>query len=131
MVGSYVAKWNQTRKLQKLEDGKLVKIIKLTYWAASSKPIERQKVGTCLIVFCDETVNALGMQDENIYVSVTLITEITEFWKIVNVKSSFEGLRPRDSLRDVISSYTYLCLDDLMKIAEFAVSTAALHQNHI
>ena len=131
MVGSYVAKWNQTRKLQKLEDGKLVKIIKLTYRAASSKPIERQKVGTCLIVFCDETVNALGMQDENIYVSVTLITEITEFWKIVNVKSSFEGLRPRDSLRDVISSYTYLCLDDLMKIAEFAVSTAALHQNHI
>ena len=131
MVGSYVAKWNQTRKLQKLEDGKLVKIIKLTYRAASSKPIERQKVGTCLIVFCDETVNALGMQDENIYVSVTLITKITEFWKIVNVKSSFEGLRPRDSLRDVISSYTYLCLDDLMKIAEFAVSTAALHQNHI
>ena len=131
MVGSYVAKWNQTRKLQKLEDGKLVKIIKLTYRAASSKPIERQKVGTCLIVFCEETVNALGMQDENIYVSVTLITEITEFWKIVNVKSSFEGLRPRDSLRDVISSYTYLCLDDLMKIAEFAVSTAALHQNHI
>ena len=116
---------------KKLEDGKLVKIIKLTYGAASSKPIERQKVGTCLIVFCDETVNALGMQDENIYVSVTLITRITEFWKIVDGKSSFEGLRPSDSLRDVISSYTYLRLDDLMKIAEFAVSMAASHQNHV
>ena len=55
--------------------------MKLTHGAASSKPIERQKVGTCLIVFCDETVNVLGMQDENIYVSVsvTLITKITEF----------------------------------------------------
>ena len=116
---------------KKLEDGKLVKIIKLTYRAASSKPIERQKVGTCLIVFCDETVNVLGMQDENIYVSVTLITKITEFWKIINVKSSFEGLRPSDSLRDVISSYTYLRLDDFMKIAEFAVSMAASHQNHV
>ena len=131
MVGSYVAKWNQIRKLQKMEDGKLVNIIKLTYGAASSKPIERQKVGTCLIVFCDETVNALGMQDENIYVSVTLITKITEFWKIVNVKSSFEGLRLNDSLLDVISSVTYLRLEDLMKIAELAVSMAASHQNHV
>ena len=118
---------------KKLEDGKLVKIIKLTHGAASSKPIERQKVGTCLIVFCDETVNVLGMQDENIYVSVsvTLITKITEFWKIVNVKSSFEGLRPSDSLRDVILSYTYLRLGDFMKIAEFAVSMVASHQNHV
>ena len=116
---------------KKLEDGKLVKIIKLTHGAASSKPIERQKVGTCLIVFCDETVNALGMQDENIYVSVTLITRITEFWKIVDVKSSFEGLRPSDSLRDVILSYTYLRLGDFMKIAEFAVSMVASHQNHV
>ena len=130
-MGSYVAKWKQIKKLQKMEDGKLVKIIKLTYGAASFKPIESQKVGTCLIVFCDETVNALGMQDENIYVSVTLIAKITEFWKIVNVKSSFEGLRLNHSLRDVISSFTYLRLDDLMKIAELAVSMAASHENHV
>ena len=63
---NYVAKWDQIRKLQKLDDGNLVKISKLTYRAANPKPIERQKVDTCLKVFCDETAHALkfhpGMQ---------------------------------------------------------------------
>ena len=56
----YVGKWNQIRNLQKLEDGNLVKISKLTYRAASPKPIERQNGGTCVIVFCDETVKCIG-----------------------------------------------------------------------
>ena len=90
---NYVAKWDQIRKLQKLEDGNLVKMLKLTYVAANPKPIERQKVDTCLKVFCDETVDALkfhpDMQDENVDGTVTLITKIMEFCKIVNVKSSF------------------------------------------
>ena len=75
--------------------------------ATNPKPIERQKVDTCLKVFCDETVDALkfhpGMQDKNVDGTVTLITKIIEFWKIVNVKSSFKGLRFNDSLRNAIS----------------------------
>ena len=104
---------------------------KLTYVAANPKPIERQKVDTCLKVFCDETVNALkfhpGMQDENVDGTVTLITKIIEFWKIVNVKSSFEGLKLNDSLRDAISSSTDLRLYDLIEIVELAVSMAGSH----
>ena len=65
---NYVAKWDHIRKPKKLEDGNLVKISKLSYVAANLKPIERQKVDTCLKVFCDETVDALkfhpGMQEE-------------------------------------------------------------------
>ena len=107
---NYVAKWDQIRKLQKLEDGNLVKMSKLTYVAANPKPIERQKLDTCLEVSCDETVDALrfhpDVQDESVDGTVTLIAEIIEFWKIVNVKNSFEGLRLNDSLRDAISSST-------------------------
>ena len=80
---NYVANWDQVRKLQKLEHGNLVKMLKLNYVAANHKPIERQRVGTCLKVFCNETVDALkfhpGTQDKNVDDTVTLITKIIEF----------------------------------------------------
>ena len=88
---NYVANWDQIRKLQKLEDGNLVKMLKLTYVGANLKPIERQKVDTCLKLFFDETVNALkfhsDMQVENVDSTVTLIIKIIKFWEIVNGKS--------------------------------------------
>ena len=82
---NYVAKWDHIRKRKKLEDGNLVKMSKLTYVAANPKPIERQKVDTCLKVFCDETVDVLkfhpGVHDENVDGTVTLITKIIGFGK--------------------------------------------------
>ena len=66
-------------------------MLKPTYVGANLKPIERQKVDTCLKVFCDETVNALkfhsDMQVENVDSTVTLIIKIIKFWEIVNGKS--------------------------------------------
>ena len=95
----------------------MVKISKLNYLASNLKHIERQKLDKCLKTFWNETVDALkfhsGMQDENVDGTVTLITNIIKFWKIINAKSSFEGLRLNDSLRDAISSSTDLCLDNL------------------
>ena len=86
---------------------------KLTYVAAIPKPIERQKVHTCLKVFWNETVDALkfhpGMLDENVDGTVTLITKMIEYWKIVRT-SSFECLSLNDSLHDVISSATEMCV---------------------
>lgn len=132
---NYVAKWEQIRKLQKLEEGNLVKMSKLTYVAANPRPIERQKVDTCMKVFCEETVNALkfhpGMADENVDGTVLFITKIIEFWKIVNVKSSFEGLRLNDSVRESISSATDLRLEALMELAELAVSMAGSNRNRV
>ena len=100
-----------------------------------SKPIERQKVDTYLKVFCNETVDALkfhsGTQDENVEGTVRLITKIIGFWETVNVKSSFEGWRLNDSLRDAISSSTDLHLDNLIEIAELAVSMAASHRKRV
>ena len=60
-----------------------------------------------------------------------MITKVIEFLKISNVKSSFEGLRLNESLRDAISSSTDLRLDDLMEIAKRRVSTAAPHRKRV
>ena len=59
---NYVAKWDQIRKLQKLEDGNMVKMPNLIYVAANPKPIERQKVDTCFKVFSDETLDGNFIQ---------------------------------------------------------------------
>ena len=85
--------------------------------------------------FCDETADGLkfdpGMQNKKVDGTVTLIAKIIEFWKIVNINSSFEGLRLIDSLHDVISSYADLRLDDFMEIAELAVSMAVSYQKRV
>ena len=108
---------------------------RVTNVAANPKPTERQKVNTCSKVFCDETADALKfhlvMQDENIGCTVTLITKVIEFSKIINVKSSFEALRLNDSLRDAISSSTDLRLDDLMEITKLGVSMVAPHRKRV
>ena len=51
--------------------------------------------------------------------------------KDVDVKSSFEGLRLNDSLRDAIVSSTDLRLEDLMEIAELAVSITASQRKYV
>jgi hypothetical protein len=122
-----VAKWEHIRRLQKLEDEQLVKMSKLSFVAANPKPVERQKVDTCLRVFCDETKEALinhpGMQEENVDGTVTLITKVIEFWSIVNVKSLFEDVRLRNPLRSAITSPESTQLDKLWEFAEFAAAT--------
>ena len=74
--------------------------------AANPKPIERQKVETCLKVFCEETITALKchseMQGDDIEGTVLFLTKVVSFWKIVNVKTSYEGIHMKDSLRDPI-----------------------------
>ena len=55
------------------------------------KPIEQQKVSTCLEILCDETYNALlihpGMADvEDVQDNAVFIKKIVTWWKIINVK---------------------------------------------
>jgi hypothetical protein len=107
-VSSTLLNGNILKKLQSFEQKDLVKMSRLNYVAANPKPVERQKVDTCLRVFCEETINALKchsrMQNENVDGTVIFLTKVVQFWKIVNVKSPSEGIRLKDSLRDPISS---------------------------
>ena len=64
---------------------------RLKFEAICPTPIERQRVGTCLRVFCDETTSTLKVHPEIQDASGTIffLIFVLEFWKIVNVHSKF------------------------------------------
>ena len=53
------AKWSHLETLLEVEKGNLLKLSKLDEVSVYPKPIERQKVSTCLKVFSDETITGL------------------------------------------------------------------------
>ena len=97
---TYLAKWSDIKKLYELEQNSLVKLSKLTDVAVSPKPIERQKVETCLRVFCDETISAMethtGMSGAGAEGTILFLKLVTKFWKIMNVRSKNEHIFKRD-----------------------------------
>ena len=125
------AKWQQIQLLQKCEDQELIKMSKVTFQAANPKPIERQRVETCLRVFCNETKEALinhpGMQKENVDGTVNFLEKIITFFKIMNVKSPNEDVRQRDPLRTAIVSPDDSQLHFLTEFANFAASLKGSH----
>ena len=54
-----IAKWSHLVTLYRLESSCIIKLSKLNEVVISPKPIERQKVSTCLRVYCEETFTAL------------------------------------------------------------------------
>ena len=81
-------------------------MLRLKFEAVCPTPIERQRVGTCLRVFCDETISALKVHPEIQDVSGTIYfsTFVLEFWKIVNVHSKLTAQKTLDNLKAVITS---------------------------
>lgn len=100
-----VAKWSDLVKLHKFEQQNLVKLSKLSDRAVAPTPIERQKVSTCLQVFCDETISALKTHpklSQDICGTVSFLQTFVDFWKIVNVHGSYEDVKFNDSRRSVV-----------------------------
>ena len=68
----------------------------------SPKPIEKQKVLTCLNVFSDKTYIALlchpGMADEDTKDTPIFIKNVLTWWKIMIVKGIDADVRHRDPL---------------------------------
>lgn len=103
-----IAKWQHLKELYLLECDNLLKMSSLNEIAVTPKPIERQRVSTCLKVFCDNTYNALlnhpgmkkfsGVEDTAIFIG-----KVLKWWKILNVKSVGKDIRHRDPLEQVIS----------------------------
>ena len=119
-----VAKWSDIKMLHDIEKEQLVKLSKLTDLAVTPKPIERQKVSTCLKVFCDETVSALethpGITTENVRGTISFLSKIIKFWKICNVKGLYADVCFRDPAKGVILSPDDEKLNYLLDIAEMA-----------
>ena len=101
-----VAKWDDLKRIYLLESNDLVKMSKLTDVAVSPKPIERQKVFTCLKVFSDETSAALKLHTDlgDTDGTTLFLDRFIDFWNIINVKDQFAGVRSRDVNRNAIRS---------------------------
>ena len=94
--------------LHNFEKANLIKLSKLSDISVHSKPIERQKVSTCLQVFCDRTILAFRTHPRRIDLDVNDTANFrsifVDFWKIVNVHGSFEDVRLNDEKRSVITT---------------------------
>ena len=100
------ASWAHIIDLYRHEQEHLVKLSKLTNVSVFSRPIERQKVSTCLKIFCDETITALKTHTcvKEADDTIRFLEIFVKFWKIVNVRVPYLDQRYRDPAKAVISS---------------------------
>ena len=109
------AKWDHLIELHeeenksRLNDSGTRGLSLLNHVAVRPKPIERQKVSTCLKVFCDETYTALTTHPslcdrEDVSETAEFIRCVTDMWKILNVRSAYKDERHRNPLEAVIES---------------------------
>ena len=130
-----VAKWSDIKMLYDIEKEQLVKLSKLTDVAVTPKPIERQKVSTCLKVFCDETLSALEthprITTENVRGTTLFLSKIIKFWKICNVKGLYADVCFKDPAKGVILSPDDEKLNYLLDIAEMADQMKTSRTNKI
>lgn len=87
-----VAKWAHLKKLFDLENESLVKLSDLNEVSVFPKPIERQRVSTCLRIFSEKTHQALLthplLNQEEVRDTADFIYKVLSWWKILNVKTS-------------------------------------------
>ncbi|XP_065660880.1 uncharacterized protein LOC136084588 [Hydra vulgaris] len=117
-----VAKWSHIVALHKLESNQMIKMSKLTDVAVFPKPIERQKVSTCLKVFCEETVCALKchLELKDVDDTISFLSIITEFWRIDNVHSLYADVHMRVPNRSAIFSSDDFNLQKLLEFGNMA-----------
>lgn len=124
-----VAKWSHLVELFKLEEGHLVKMSNLDEVAVFPKPIERQKVSTCLKVFSKRTHQALlshegmkafqGVEDTAIF-----IQKVLEWWKILNVKAVNMDVRKNDDLQAAVRDPHDPRLEKVLEFGAMALKMA-------
>jgi hypothetical protein len=120
------AKWRHLLELYKLECDSLVKMSDLNEVAVSPKPIERQKVSTCLKVFSEKTSHALlhhpGMEKfDGVADTAIFINKVLTWWKILNVKSQYMDIRRNDDLQAAISDPCDERLETILKFGDMAL----------
>ena len=80
---------------------------KLSETAVYPKPIERQRVSTCLQIFCEETATALKLYGKqhciDVTGTVTFIRKVLKWWTIIDVKNKGMNLRKRQPFQALIS----------------------------
>ena len=82
---------------------------KLTDGAVRPKPMERQRVSTCLKAFCDETCSALrthpGINHADVKGTTLFIqTILVDAWNTLNVRNLDKDIRYNEAREEVIRS---------------------------
>ena len=109
---TFIAKWNDLVNLYDFEakesesNSGVRGLSNLNEVSVRPKPVERQRVSTCLRVFCEETITAL-----QVYPAVTVtegtilfMKKVLDMWKILNVRTIKKDIRYQDPLQAVITS---------------------------
>ena len=123
---TFLAKWNDLIQLYDLEAKESESntgvrgLSKLNEVSVRPKPVERQRVSTCLRVFCDETLAALEVHSGLTTSEGTtkLIKKVLDMWKILNVRTIKKDIRHRDPLEAVIESPDDPRLSFLLEMAD-------------
>ena len=120
------AKWAHLEALYEAESLSRYKLSHLDEVAVYPKPVERQKVSTCLKIFCDETASALRTHPttkdlEGVKDTADFISLFVKFFKIVNVKGKMADIRHNDSRESVISDPNDERLTFISKLGDMAL----------
>ena len=119
-----VAKWTYLKQLHQLESQSLVTLSDLNEVAVAPKPVERQRVSTCLRVFSEKTHGALLTHPNLCHESgdtAIFINKVLTWWKILNVKSLGSDIRHNNSLCAPISSPDDPRLDIILEFGDMAL----------
>lgn len=100
---------NDLKKIFLEEERNIIKLApSLSRKVLYPSSIERQNVKLCIRLFDNKNVTALEeVHKNNLHLvkgTVTFLNLISKWWKIVNVKSQFKGVRFRDTHYDAIKS---------------------------
>ena len=130
-----IAKWIHLQKLFELERGNLVKLSDLNEMSIAPKPIERQRVSTCLKVFSEKTHTALlthPLLDQNeVKDTAAFIYKVLRWWKILNVRSCETSVRRNDQLLGAISDPQDKRLTFLLEFGDMAKKMAGKQRSRV
>ena len=127
------AKWEHVRTLHKLESDKLVKLSDLNDISIAPKPVERQRVATCLRVFSEKNYNALlthPEMNENIEDTAIFLNKVIIWWKILNVKARGADIRHTGPLKAPISSPDDNRLNIILQFGDMALNVCRTRQTN-
>ena len=114
-----------------LESKSLVKLSNLTETAVAPKPIERQRVSTCLQIFSERTHAALlthpSLDPSKVQDTAVFINKVICWWKIINVKAFGEDVRRQEPLQAVICNSDDERLKILLDFGKMAFDMACNH----
>ena len=110
------------------ESSKLVMMTNLTEVAVYPRPIERQRVVTCLKIFSAKTETALKIYgaDDNVYVkgTVMILEKVSKWWTILNVKQKGFDVRNREPLQAIISQTDVARLQYITEFGKMCLNMA-------